>query len=303
MEPGKYLGLSETFLEMIERRMAPPPSVTLPDWKNFNRVTGGFRMNEFSIVCGPTGCGKTTFLANLSAQLAKTEARQFIMSVETGAHDYMARVASAVSGMDLNSGDRVPESIVMRLAANHQETFARKNMFFSLYEDRVSVEQIMHDIEHLQQKERVNIVFIDNLNYLLDVRKSTDLVVEMDRVIHSLIVFVKRLPVHIVMVMHPRKTEGGRVESEFDIKGSATAVQEAQNVFLFNRPNQKEIESGERSKFERELKIAKMRRRGQFVGNFILFKNEGTRYLESEQLYEQSRRSAPDHGSRRADWN
>lgn len=303
MEPGKYLSLSETFLEMIERRMAPPPSVALPDWKNFNRVTGGFRMNEFSIICGPTGCGKTTFLANLSAQLAKTDARQFIMSVETGAHDYMARVASAVSGTDLNSGDRVPESIVMRLAANHQETFARKNMFFSLYEDRVSVEQIMHDIEHVHQREGANIVFIDNLNYLLDVRKSVDMVVEMDRVIHSLIVFVKRLPVHIVMVMHPRKTEGGRVDSEFDIKGSATAVQEAQNVFLFNRPHPKDLQSGERSKFERELKIAKMRRRGQFVGNFILFENQASRYIEKENLYEQSGSYPSDFRSSRADWN
>jgi hypothetical protein len=246
---------------------------------------------------------ETTFLANLSAQIANTEAKQFIMSVETGAHDYMARVASAVSGNDLNSGDRIPEEVLMRVAANHQATFSKKNIFFSLYEDRVSVEQIMADIKHAHGRYGTNIIFIDNLNYLLDVRRSNDMVIEMDRVIHALIVFVKKLPIHIVMVMHPKKTDGGRVESEFDIKGSSTAVQEAQNVFLFNRARPEDIKTGFRNKFDRELRVAKMRRRGQYVGTHILFSNSGTRYSEGDNLYDESPSSSSNNGKGRRDWD
>jgi twinkle protein len=37
----------------------------------FNKKVKGIRMQELTIVSGPTGCGKTTFLSQLSLDLAK----------------------------------------------------------------------------------------------------------------------------------------------------------------------------------------------------------------------------------------
>jgi hypothetical protein len=86
------------------------------------------------------------------------------------------------------------------------------------------------------------------------------------------------------MVMHPKKTVDSRIESEFDIKGSSTAVQEAHNVFLWNRPNKKDLETNFRHPSDRELKIAKMRRRGKYVGKTILMTspNFGASLIEKE---------------------
>ena len=100
----------------------------------------------------------------------------------------------------------------------------------------------------------------------------------MDRVIHELILFCKRVDVHIIMVMHPKKTEGGRVVSEFDIKGSSTAVQEAHNIFLFNRA--RATKDGLVTPSDRELTLNKMRRRGSHVGKTLIFGSTGTRYEE-----------------------
>ena len=69
-------------------------------------------------------------------------------------------------------------------------------------------------------------------------------------------------------------------ESEFDIKGSATSVQEAQNVFLFNRPKPKDVNNGRANKDDRELTLQKMRRRGMHTHKTIIFNSEGTRYVE-----------------------
>lgn len=42
------------------------------DWLPFfNKKVKGIRMQELSIVSGPTGCGKTTFLAQISLDLCK----------------------------------------------------------------------------------------------------------------------------------------------------------------------------------------------------------------------------------------
>jgi hypothetical protein len=96
--------------------------------------------------------------------------------------------------------------------------------------------------------------------------------------------FCKRIDMHVIMVMHPKKTDNGRVESEFDIKGSSTAVQEAHNVFLFNRPSLEDQKIGFDRQNHRELKIAKMRRRGKYVGRRLMFKNNNTAYIEQELL-------------------
>ena len=119
-----------------------------------------------------------------------------------------------------------------------------------------------------------------NLNFFMEVKRAQDSNIEMDRVIHELIILCKQIDIHIVMVQHPKKTDDGRVESEFDIKGSSAAVQEAHNVFLLNRPKSKDIADGIRETTDRELKIAKLRRRGKYVGKSILFSIMGGKYYE-----------------------
>lgn len=272
--------MRKVYFETLEQIAKPHPSVPLTDWPLFTQMTGGFRLKEFSILCGGTGTGKTTFLANLSAQMLKDNIKHFVMSVETGRHDYMRRILSVLAKRDLNTGDSISQTEIARIHAANQQYLASNAIEFSHYENRVSVEQLMHDVEHMVDTKGCQVAMIDNLNFFMDVTRQADSVVEMDRVVHELIIFCKRVDVHIVMVMHQRKTESGRVENEFDIKGSSTAVQEAQNIFLWNRPPQEDIESGARSPFERELKLNKMRRRGTHVGKTLVFTYGGTAYLE-----------------------
>jgi len=93
----------------------------------------------------------------------------------------------------------------------------------------------------------------------------------MDRVTHSLVQFVKTLPIHIFMVMHPRKTMSGRVDSEFDLKGSSSAAQEAHNILLWNRVHSDIEAKYNTTEFDREMKIVKNRRLGIHVGRRVIF--------------------------------
>lgn len=225
--------------------------------------------------------GKTAFIASMSAQLVEQNERHFVMSIETGHLDFVRRVASVFAKVDLNDGDGLNQSkqdSLMNLAVPVLKNGA---LHLSEYDNRLSVEQLMHDLRYAREKLGCRVAFIDNLNFLLTVDKFTDVNQEMDRVTHELIIFCKRIDMHIVMIMHPKKNSNPRdlrVESEFEIKGSSTAVQEAQNIFLFNRPKS---DDGAHSKFEREVIIAKMRRRGQFVHESVWFEYRDASYFES----------------------
>lgn len=268
------LNMREVYLQALDELAKPYPAIQLNDWPSWNQLTGGFRMREFTILCGATGVGKTTLLANLSAQLLKQRVKHFVMSVETGHTDYMKRILSVLAGKDLNTGEVVSVEELSQLHVKNAHLLETDHIEFSLYEDRLPVEQLMGDIEYMVKYHGCKIAMIDNLNFFMEVTSAQNQVIEMDRVIHSLIIFCKQIDVHLIMVMHPKKTDGGRVESEFDIKGSSTAVQEAHNVFLFNRS--KSEDHGDL----RELTLKKMRRRGAYVGRTLLFYNFGTRYIE-----------------------
>jgi twinkle protein len=269
----------------MKELLLPMPSVTTGRFRHFDRMTGGFRPREFSILCGATGTGKTTLLANWAYSLISQRVPVFVASVETGATDFLKRAISVAARQDINTGDPLPLDSAKRLHIEHSAVFQTHLLQLSLYDSRFRVEKLMSDIAWHVSHHGSKIAFIDNLNFFLEVTNSMNAITEMDRVIHELIIFCKRVDVHLVMVMHPKKTDGGRVESEFDIKGSSTAVQEAHNVFLFNRPIPEQIQKNLATEFDRELKIAKMRRRGKFVGRRIMFNcNDGVSYSEGNMF-------------------
>ncbi len=223
--------------DLVDYLCNPPEAVKLNTWSTFNEIVGGFRPKEFSILCGSTGAGKTSFLANVSAELLAAKVKHFVMSVETGHMDFLARVLSVIVNEDLNTGDPINKDRLLRIGINHHEKLFSDYIELSLYDNRIPLENLLNDLRWAVEN-GCKIAFIDNLNFFLNITSEMNAVVEMDRVTHELIMFCKRNPIHIVLVMHPKKTtQGTRVLSEFDIKGSSTAVQEANNIFLFNRPD------------------------------------------------------------------
>jgi replicative DNA helicase len=275
--------LAETYPLAAEELLKPFPSVPLLDMPKFTRLTGGFRPREFTILCGATGVGKTTLIANWSKSLITQGVPHFVASVETGHTDFVKRIMSAYAGEDWNTGDPVPVEKLKALHEKHGNTLRSEALNLSLYDNRFHVKQLMSDIAWMVKHRGAKVAMIDNLNFFLEVTSAQNERIEMDRVIHELIIFCKRVDVHVVMVMHPKKTDHGRVESEFDIKGSSTAVQEAHNVLLFNRPGDDVVNGGFALKHDRELKIAKMRRKGRAVHSRIILRGvNGTLYTEGE---------------------
>src|SRR5690606_5739665 len=143
------LNMSKVFEQACIELLTPYPSIKLPEWNVFNQITGGLRTREFTILCGSTGSGKTTWLSNLSAQLLKAKTKHFVMSVETGHTDFMKRIMSVLSGRDLNTGDPVSPEILKRVNDNYSRLLLSECIEFSLYDNRVKLGQLVHDLEYM----------------------------------------------------------------------------------------------------------------------------------------------------------
>jgi len=246
------------------------PGIDIGDWTTFNKSIFGLRPNEFTILCGPSGAGKSTLLSNIYACLMAQGIPTFAAPVEVGQGSFARKVMSIMTGINQNKINEQAKEI--RGKKQDAMFFSNELMLVSKYKSRVNHLQLLCDLLHAHRTRGVQVALVDNLNFMLQPSDQESMVMQYDRVIHDFIVFLKSVPMHIFMVMHPRKTDGGRVESEFDIKGSSTAIQEAQNVLLFNRVRDDfQPPAGIAARFCRTIKIAKCRENGRACGTEILF--------------------------------
>lgn len=266
--------------DTIQTIVSPPIGVQLPWYPKFNHYLGGMRPNELSLLCAGTGVGKTALLSNISAQLCLDRVPHFCAPIETGNQDFIARILSVLSQQTLNNG--LPHSIesIKPVLDQFMPVITQAPLYISKHEDRVEVSEMVGMLKLMHIKFGVKVALLDNLNFFLKVTSSQLEKAEMDNAIHEFIIALKDLPMHVILIVHPKKTDHGRVESEFDIKGSSTAVQEAANVILFNRPLKDHIERGVCHPTDRELVFKKIRKRGEFVNHPIYFRFNAGRFVE-----------------------
>lgn len=277
-----YKSLAELWAAAENAMENPPQGVPLTWWRQLSEAMGGLRANELTLLCAPTGAGKTSLLANISAQLAMQKVPTFVAPVETGDVDFAVRVASALARKELNTGERFSRETTRRMLGQYLGAIQEAPLYIADYDNRVEVTDMLNLLKYQVQEHNVRVALLDNLNFFLKVVGSNHEKAEMDNAIHEFVMLAKKLPIHIILIVHPRKTDGGRVESEFDIKGSSTAVQEASNVLLFNRPKLEDIESGKRLMSDRELVFRKLRKRGYNVGKAFWLAYTGGRFEQLE---------------------
>lgn len=271
--------IAEVWQSAQNELLRPSKGISLPWWPRLSQLMGGLRPFELTLLCAPTGAGKTQFLANLSAQLALQQIPHFVAPVETGNVDFVIRVMSAIEKEDFNTGEPIQPERFKGMTEKHSSILSDR-IYISTHDNRVETEEMINTLKYMSQEYRCQVAILDNLNFFLKVVSSQMEKAEMDNAIHEFVMLAKNIPMHVILVVHPRKTLDGRVESEFDIKGSSTAVQEAANVCLFNRPKTKDIESGKYFITDRELIFRKLRKRGVNVGKPLWFGFEHGQYRE-----------------------
>lgn len=200
-------------------------------WPSLNRILGGIRKKEVTVISAETGCGKTTFCLNLAAHLAEKKKAVWINSFEMDSKIIYRKLTSVILSKNIRvrKFEDVERQGFYTWALTHDVYVNPKNT-------GSSIQEIRKDFEIACLAFNVEFVILDHLDYihsLGDKKTSLENIDETVRELHSL---AMEFDVGIILVAHPRQIQGPvRPLSINDLKGSSAIKQYADNILLLTR--------------------------------------------------------------------
>lgn len=204
-------------------------------WKRYptlNKYLKGHRKGELTILTGPTGCGKTTFMSDYSLDLAMQGVNTLWGSFEIRNTRLASTLLRQFAGKPLLEVTNDENMLEFEFHAN---AFEQLPIYFMTFHGEQQIKIVMEAIEHAQYVHDINHVIIDNVQFMMgiaDESKHIDRYWKQDSIIASFRTFATKKNCHVTLVIHPRKEKDSEDLTTSSIFGGAKATQEADNVLI-----------------------------------------------------------------------
>ncbi|XP_003368462.1 conserved hypothetical protein [Trichinella spiralis] len=235
----------------------------IAQWNRFhilNSYLGGLRLGELTIVSGPTGCGKTTFISLYSLDLCEQLEKQ----INTLWCSFEVSTARLVHVMmqQLNSR-KIDETIPERELEIMYNKLSLLPLYFTKFNGSFEFREVVEAIEHHVEIYDIRHVVVDNLQFLAGAvdQMVSDRFTVQDRVFAEFRRIATERNVHLTLVVHPRKELDSGQLSLNSLYGGVKASQEADNVYVVQV--KREIDALGIPKIHRYFQILKNRRMGE----------------------------------------
>lgn len=237
-------------------RLADVESVDLNDlerirtgFSNLDRVVDGFFMGQLVLLTGKRGEGKSTLMGQLMAEALNQGYKVLAYSGELPGYQFkrwldfqLAGPQNVLTTYNVYSDPRynLGEDTVERLNRWYYDSaFLYDNN--SLNGDEY--ESLLETIEKTIQRYGVKLVCVDNLMTAIDVASADNQYVQQSQFVRSLKQIAVRYNVVVLLVAHPKKTDG-KVTDNDAVSGSSDITNRADIVLSYVKNSEGEAPGG-----------------------------------------------------------
>lgn len=229
-EQKDIIRFSDSFDEVLEyERLASSDDfgITLP-WET---DLFKWRPGEISILTGVPGHGKTNFLSQVAIHTILSGRSIFMTSPEMKLGQIGARMFQQATGLD-KCTDEIKEKIKIKIF---------DNLIFHDVQGEIDLKDLFRSMASVIKQENIGLITIDNLS-VCKIRNDNSGLNDQREAMLQIVEFANIHNVHIILVAHPRKLQDINIPAtQYDVSGSASIVNLADNVFTIWRNEKKEV--------------------------------------------------------------
>ena len=221
-------------------------------------ILKGVRRGEMTVITGPTGSGKTTFLSQLSLDFAEEGVNCLWGSFEVKNTKLMLKLLRQFAreplpkSHDLLSADGDAKEILEGIA----DRFSELPLHFMRFHGGSEVDDIVDAMEYAVYVHDVEHIILDNLQFMMNRnlgKGAFDKFDAQDMAVDIFRKFATRHNVHVTLVVHPRKEDEGLKLSISSIYGSAKATQEADTVLILQSDGRRKYIEVKKNRYDGTL--------------------------------------------------
>lgn len=242
--------LAQTIKEQIQAELEQ--KVFFTSLNQLNEILGGFKAGDLITMSGISGNGKTELLISFTKDFIDRKYKVLWVSFEVNPKDFMGRF-----------GDYDP-------------------IFYMPKENQPNnLEWLIKRIMEAKAKYDIDIVIIDHLHFLLDMRTlgSGNISHLFGGIIRRIKTTALKLDVTVFLVAHLNKTNTKDVPDLVDLRDSSFTYQEADSVLIIHRENTDDTIDLKKKLQPAVLRVAKNRWNGYLGLIKLIYDREKRRYF------------------------
>lgn len=245
------------------------PVTSLP---TFTKLIKGFRRGEMTVLTGPTGSGKTTFLGQVSLDMAEQGINTLWGSFEVKNTRLLHKLLKQFARIALPDHRQENASEILNALADR---FQNLPLYFMKFHGGSDVDEVLDAMEYAVYVNDVEHIILDNMQFMISRHSKNNAKFDkfdiQDIAIEKFRKFATEHNVHLTLVVHPRKEDEASKLNISSFYGSAKATQEADTVLILQHDTRRKYIDVKKNRFDGTLGYSP-----------LYFQATSGRYVESE---------------------